>query len=90
MPWEPVETVPHWTAHEDEGETRASTGFLSETGQAAWSTTPFGGLEEVRNPKRCVANANTCNGWKANGTEHCVGHLKSAATVEKAVDDGGQ
>ena len=48
-----------------------------ETARVPYTTSfrPQQGSE--RHPKKCVADDFTCNGWKAKGTNYCVGHLRS-------------
>ncbi len=33
---------------------------------------------------RCVSNEDTCKGFRAKGTQHCMGHLRSIAKEQKA------
>lgn len=40
-----------------------------------------------RSDKKCVGNDNTCGGWKARGTDYCIGHLNGMA---REGDDGDE
>jgi len=39
---------------------------------------------DKRSEKKCVADENTCEGWKAKGTPYCMGHLRAMAKDQKA------
>lgn len=33
---------------------------------------------------RCISNDDTCLGFRAKGTQHCIGHLRQIAAKQKA------
>lgn len=77
--WNPAGSVPYDTAYADGPYTTEAN---SVNGSVPYfSTIPYREpkVAEPRNPKNCISNDNTCKGFKANGTDHCVGHLASIA-----------
>lgn len=80
MPYQPVEIAPVSTFYGEpqtlNNSTQTINGREVRVAPSYDSTTPYKGPPE-RNPKKCVGADYTCNGWKAKGTDFCVGHLRS-------------
>lgn len=36
--------------------------------------------------KNCIANDNTCKGFKSKGTDYCIGHLRAIAKAQEATE----
>lgn len=81
--WEPKGSVPYDGALM-EGELREWS-----DGVAFFSTQPYVGDRRPapRDPKKCVGNGGTCEGFKSGGTDYCVGHRKALA--KQAAITGG-
>jgi hypothetical protein len=83
--WVPAGSVAYDTAFADEDTVGSDRAMMTE-GSVPW----FSSIDDVgnaraaaekaqRSPKKCHGNDQTCNGWKARGTDFCVGHLHQVA-----------
>ena len=78
MPWEQREVAP---AHVPlgEGYEHSSLRGAEFAGDREIELRPMAGVYKGRDPKKCMAKDDTCEGFRAQGTEFCAGHLRSKA-----------